>query len=680
MHVITFYSFKGGVGRTMALVNVAAEMVRRGRTVLVVDFDLEAPGLETYSPLQPDEPHPGMVEYVTEFMNSGVEVPDIRKFVYEAKYLKFKKKEDQAKAGKLWVMPAGRRTEVAYRRALVNLNWKRLYFERDGFLFFEETKAAWEQEFKPDYVLIDSRTGDTDVLGICTRQLPDSVVLLFVPNEQNIAGLEGVCRDIRREKTEGLKKDIRLHFVPSNIPNLDDEDQILRRQLRDAVRRLKIAEDARTRTGIGPGVKIQLKKTKVFSGIIRRYESLELLDQSIAVIDHPRSRLAKTYRQLVRMLAIENYKNDRDGALLFLDEYAKELAPRIEFDLRAALNRQLRIEDESANKSPDYFKGFDHADGEAKKKDPLNQIANNDQFRDDTKILNKIVACRILRGDFRSALSYLEQILEDNPNQPDLLFWCGQCKRNLNRPDEAVNYYLRCLRLPNKEWRDVMRVLHALRDITPDRLGEATELLGSQGPDPFVLREVVDFLCATEDGIALAANLLRKVIQSHRKVAGIRPPLDLLRKARCWSEIVESYETGTSDELDYFDFLQIGIAYWARDEVMPKNICELALQREQDFGTKPEAAIWLHWGAGLISTALEWLDAAEEYEQREFAPGSILPPGTPLWGQTSPWSLSEVGELERYSGKDYLEDCQKVRRFIQGEPLRPAFLGPLLGK
>jgi len=42
LYVITFYSFKGGVGRTMALVNTAAELARRGRKVLVVDFDLEA--------------------------------------------------------------------------------------------------------------------------------------------------------------------------------------------------------------------------------------------------------------------------------------------------------------------------------------------------------------------------------------------------------------------------------------------------------------------------------------------------------------------------------------------------------------------------------------------------------------------------------------------------------------
>src|SRR5437588_12174939 len=100
MYVITFYSFKGGVGRTMALVNVAAELARRGRKVLVVDFDLEAPGLETYKHLRPKQPHPGIVEYVTEFRQTQA-VPDLREYIYEAKPI-------GKRGGRLWVMPAGR--------------------------------------------------------------------------------------------------------------------------------------------------------------------------------------------------------------------------------------------------------------------------------------------------------------------------------------------------------------------------------------------------------------------------------------------------------------------------------------------------------------------------------------------------------------------------------------------
>lgn len=51
--VITFYSYKGGTGRTMALANVAcllAERVGTQQSVLVVDWDLEAPGLHRFLP------------------------------------------------------------------------------------------------------------------------------------------------------------------------------------------------------------------------------------------------------------------------------------------------------------------------------------------------------------------------------------------------------------------------------------------------------------------------------------------------------------------------------------------------------------------------------------------------------------------------------------------------------
>src|SRR5947207_7956161 len=46
--VITFYSYKGGVGRSMALANVAVLLAKWGKKVLVVDWDLEAPGVEHF--------------------------------------------------------------------------------------------------------------------------------------------------------------------------------------------------------------------------------------------------------------------------------------------------------------------------------------------------------------------------------------------------------------------------------------------------------------------------------------------------------------------------------------------------------------------------------------------------------------------------------------------------------
>src|SRR5262249_50873455 len=46
--IVTFYSFKGGVGRTMALANVAWILASAGKRVLAVDWDLDSPGLHRY--------------------------------------------------------------------------------------------------------------------------------------------------------------------------------------------------------------------------------------------------------------------------------------------------------------------------------------------------------------------------------------------------------------------------------------------------------------------------------------------------------------------------------------------------------------------------------------------------------------------------------------------------------
>ena len=45
MTTITFYSYKGGVGRSLALTNLAIYLAQFGATVAMIDLDIEAPGL-----------------------------------------------------------------------------------------------------------------------------------------------------------------------------------------------------------------------------------------------------------------------------------------------------------------------------------------------------------------------------------------------------------------------------------------------------------------------------------------------------------------------------------------------------------------------------------------------------------------------------------------------------------
>ena len=71
MKVVTFYSFKGGVGRSLALANVSLLLATRGRRVLAVDFDLEAPGLSMMSDLVPNprKVERGLFEYLLALLN-----------------------------------------------------------------------------------------------------------------------------------------------------------------------------------------------------------------------------------------------------------------------------------------------------------------------------------------------------------------------------------------------------------------------------------------------------------------------------------------------------------------------------------------------------------------------------------------------------------------------------------
>jgi len=63
--IVTFYSYKGGVGRTMALANIAVLLARQhGRKVLAVDWDLEAPGLHRFLGVPEGKIRDGVIDYL----------------------------------------------------------------------------------------------------------------------------------------------------------------------------------------------------------------------------------------------------------------------------------------------------------------------------------------------------------------------------------------------------------------------------------------------------------------------------------------------------------------------------------------------------------------------------------------------------------------------------------------
>ena len=190
-------------------------------------------------------------------------------------------------------------------------------------MLFEDLKEQWRDFLQPDYVLIDSRTGYTDTCGICTRQLPDAVTLLFFPNEQNLRGLAEVVRDIRAESEGAHERRIETHFVMSNVPDLDDEDDILQGMI------ARFKEDL----DIDPEPLI-----------VHRYDSLSLLNQIVFTRDRPKSRLAKEYRGVVDQI-VEGNLEDKNGALHYLEQVEHSLESPHDIDRKLLKIEQCHSED-----------------------------------------------------------------------------------------------------------------------------------------------------------------------------------------------------------------------------------------------------------------------------------------------------------------------------------------------
>jgi tetratricopeptide (TPR) repeat protein len=207
MFTATFYSYKGGVGRTMALANTAHRLSARGKRVFLLDFDLEAPGLDVF--FKDDSNRPGLVEYIAHYLDSGV-VPPLADFVSE-----MATPAGSERRGRVFSMRAGKGDD-SYQERLARLNWKDFYTQSHGFLFIENLKGAIQESYSPDYLLVDSRTGLTDVSGICTIQVPNLVVFLFALNDQNLRGTAGIYRSVLQNR---MSRPIDTLLVASPVPD-----------------------------------------------------------------------------------------------------------------------------------------------------------------------------------------------------------------------------------------------------------------------------------------------------------------------------------------------------------------------------------------------------------------------------------------------------------------------------
>jgi len=227
--VITFYSYKGGTGRSMALANAACLLTRDGHKVLMIDWDMEAPGLPKYfRPFLPSKNHNhGLIDFIEMAdaalppMEYDAEDELALKKVFEktGDYLTPVLNSPDAK-GKLFLLKSGDEHSENYPSQISHFDWEKFFYKIRG--FFKLLARYLAQEF--DYVLIDSRTGHTDTGGICTMMMPEKLVLVFTPNQQSYDGIAKLARKATgyRRRSDDLRP-LMIYPLPSRI-DLGEED------------------------------------------------------------------------------------------------------------------------------------------------------------------------------------------------------------------------------------------------------------------------------------------------------------------------------------------------------------------------------------------------------------------------------------------------------------------------
>ena len=220
MRIITFYSYKGGVGRTLACANFGLYLAKTGQKVVLADMDFEAPGLDSkfFSDATSSISN-GLLNQIIAF-ESNSSLPNLSPITIPMT------EEVTRSGGSLQLIPAGDYCSTnKYYKDLSQLDWGRLLQSEQGLSFWFDLMARIENELQPDVLVIDSRTGMTEVAGICTQVLPDTVLMLTSTSPDCIGGTKRIYEQIKSSpliKSREGRESVDLRVVVTRVPRPED--------------------------------------------------------------------------------------------------------------------------------------------------------------------------------------------------------------------------------------------------------------------------------------------------------------------------------------------------------------------------------------------------------------------------------------------------------------------------
>ncbi len=214
---VVFATLKGGVGRSTALTVTAADFARRNRNVLVVDLDLEAPGLGNLLLDNDGTPEFGVIDYLVEDGIGGVADSDLRSYVASSKLT-------EPGGGRVDVLPAlGLRSLRHPENVLQKLSRAMIEDVIDGRTIpvSEQistmiSRIAERQQY--DAVFIDSRAGLAELAAPAVLGLGATVLFFGTAQKQTIEGYRALFAALQllaqRDRAQGRDAEWRTRLRP----------------------------------------------------------------------------------------------------------------------------------------------------------------------------------------------------------------------------------------------------------------------------------------------------------------------------------------------------------------------------------------------------------------------------------------------------------------------------------
>lgn len=206
---LSFYSFKGGSGRSTGLCNIAYSLAAQGAEVGCIDFDVEAAGLNFIFEIPPGRL--SRCRKVQEFLvtEEHRRVDSVDDFVVDLGQVKYRNQID----GGLYVVPAAINAELTAE----------LPGEMQLMPSIEELFGRFEAEYDLDYLLIDSRSGVSNFAAPTLMQA-DEVVVFFRWSRQHREGTAAMLPWL--QSFLGAFGEAQIFSVASSIPGDIAEEQV----------------------------------------------------------------------------------------------------------------------------------------------------------------------------------------------------------------------------------------------------------------------------------------------------------------------------------------------------------------------------------------------------------------------------------------------------------------------